>query len=348
VGDYRHPGTHPIIPSQMTAAQQNIRIQKWVAAISVLLLVAKLTAYYVTHSVAILTDALESIVNVVAGFFGLYSLYLSSKPKDEDHPYGHGKIEFISSAIEGSMIFVAGIMILYEAVGNLITPTAIHRLDMGIILIGISAVVNFLMGSICIRTGKKNNSLALMASGKHLHSDTYSTLGILAGLVLIYLTDIMWIDSAVAIVFSLFILYTGYAIIRASMAGIMDEQDKALLDKMVMVLNQDRRENWVDLHNVRIIKYGSRLHLDCHLTVPWYLNVHEAHNEIDELANRVRQEFGDSLELFVHSDGCLDFSCKICSKQDCPVRKHAFEKRITWTVTNIAKDKKHAVTTTTA
>jgi cation diffusion facilitator family transporter len=323
------------------AAKQNIRIQTWVAVLSVMLLITKMTAYFLTGSVAILTDALESIVNVVAGFFGLFSLYLSAKPRDADHPYGHGKIEFISSAVEGSMIFVAGVLIIYEAVKNLIQPGAIHQLDTGILLIGITALINYAMGLLCVRTGKRNNSLPLISSGKHLQSDTYSTLGILVGLVLIRFTNITWLDSAVAILFSFIILYTGYKIIRESMAGIMDETDKALLVKMVALLNANRKENWVDLHNLRIIKYGSTLHLDCHFTVPWYLNVHEAHKEIDVLAELVRKNFGESLELFVHSDGCLDFSCKICDKKECSVRKHPFEKRIEWTVENISSDQKH-------
>jgi cation diffusion facilitator family transporter len=322
-------------------AKQNIRIQKWVAALSVVLLVSKLIAYFITGSVAILTDALESIVNVVAGFFGLFSLYLSAKPRDADHPYGHGKIEFISSAVEGSMIFVAGVLIIYEAVKNLIQPGAIQQLDVGIILISATAIINYAMGLLCVRTGQRNNSLALVSSGKHLQSDTYSTLGILVGLILIRFTNIAWFDSAVAILFSVIILYTGYKIIRTALAGIMDETDKALLVKMVALLNANRKENWVDLHNLRIIKYGSTLHVDCHLTVPWYLNVHEAHREIDVLAELVRKNFGESLELFVHSDGCLDFSCKICDKEDCSVRKHSFGKRIEWTVENISSDKKH-------
>jgi len=320
---------------------QNISLQKWVAIISVILFVTKLVAYYLTHSVSILTDALESIVNVVAGFIGLYSLYLSAKPRDEDHPYGHGKIEFVSAAIEGGMILVAGVLIIYKAIIILIHPQPIQQLDAGIILISATAIINYALGMICIKTGTKNNSLALVASGKHLQSDTYSTLGILMGLVLIYFSKITWLDSVVAIAFSLIILYTGYKIIRVSMAGIMDETDKVLLSKLVETLNKNRRENWVDLHNLRIIKYGSMLHLDCHLTVPWYLNVHEAHHEIDALANLVRKEFGESLELFVHSDGCLDFSCKICSKQNCDARKFPFEKRIEWTVENISSDKKH-------
>lgn len=313
----------------MEPAKQNIRIQTWVAALSVVLLITKLVAYFLTGSVAILTDALEGIVNVVAGFFGLYSLYLSAKPRDEDHPYGHGKIEFVSAAVEGTMIVIAGIVIFYTAFTHLFDPKPLQELDFGILLIGTTAILNFVAGRICIRMGTKNNSLALVASGKHLTSDTYSTIGVLIGLAIIYFTNILWLDSAVAILFSFVILYTGYKIVRTSVAGIMDESDRALLKKMVKVLNENRRENWMDLHNVRIIKYGSTLHLDAHLTVPWYFNVHEAHNEIDELALLVRKDFGESLELFVHSDGCLEFQCRICSKHDCPVRQHPLEKKIT-------------------
>lgn len=329
----------------MEASRQNIQLQTWVAILSVTLLITKLVAYYLTHSVAILTDALEGIVNVVAGFFGLYSLYLSAKPRDADHPYGHGKIEFVSAAIEGTLIFIAGLLIVYTAITHLLHPAALQQLDTGILLIAITAALNFIAGRICVRTGIKNNSLALVASGKHLLSDTYSTVGILVGLALIYITGIQWIDSAVAIVFSLIILYTGYKIIRSSVAGIMDESDRALLKKMVMLLNENRRPNWIDLHNLRIIKYGSTLHLDAHLTVPWYFNVNEAHTEIDALALLVRKEFGESLELFVHSDGCLEHSCAICTKTDCPVRKHAFEKKIKWSVENISTNKKHRTST---
>lgn len=325
----------------MENALKNIRVQRWVAILSVVLLLIKVGAYFITHSVAILTDALEGIVNVVAGFVGLYSLYIASKPRDADHPYGHGKVEFISAGLEGSMISIAGSWIIYESIKNLISPEPLHQLDIGIALIAVAGTANYILGTICVRTGKNTNSLALVASGKHLQSDTYSTLGILVGLTIVYFTKIYWLDSVVAIVFSMIILFTGYKIIRTSIAGIMDETDTKLLTKIVDMLNENRRENWIDLHNLRIIKYGSVLHLDCHLTVPWYLNVHEAHREIDALASLVRTEFGDSLELFVHSDGCLDFSCKICSKAECPVRKNPFEQKIKWTMENVSSDKKH-------
>jgi cation diffusion facilitator family transporter len=321
--------------------QQNLLVQKWVAGISVLLLAVKILAYYLTHSVAILTDALESIVNVAAGFVGLYSLYVAAKPRDTDHPYGHGKAEFLSAAVEGTMIGTAGAIILYKAIQHLVHPVALQQIDYGIVLVGATAVVNFTMGYFCLQTGRRNNSAALIASGKHLQTDTWSTVGIIVGLVLLYFTEYKWIDSAVAIGFAFFTMYTGYKIIRSSIAGIMDEADLKLLGKMVQVLDSNRRENWIDMHNLRVIKYGSVLHVDCHLTVPWYLNVHEAHIEIDALAALIRKEFGESLELFVHSDGCLPFQCQICNKEGCPVRQHNFEKRITWTLDNISMNKKH-------
>ncbi len=325
----------------MNKSQENLKIQKFTAIFSLFLFAVKCYAWYITQSVAILTDTLESIVNVIAAFVGLYTIYIASKPKDLDHPYGHGKAELISAAVEGVMIGVAGILIIIESISNLYHRHEIHQIDIGLYLIVSTAIVNYVLGSICVRIGKKNSSAALISGGKHLISDTYTTAGIVVGLLLIYFTGILWIDSIVAIVFALIILYTGYGIIRSSVAGMMDEADMDLLNQMVKMLNEHRRENWIDLHNLRIIKYGSMVHIDCHLTVPWYLNVHEAHLEIDALTELVKNKFGDSVELFVHSDGCLDFSCDICSKNDCKERKSAQKEKIAWTLENISSNKKH-------
>ncbi|TDO26814.1 cation diffusion facilitator family transporter [Sediminibacterium goheungense] len=324
----------------MTAAQQNFRVQFWITVLSVVLFFAKIIAFYFTHSLAILSDALESIVNVIAGFIGLYSLYIAAKPRDLEHPYGHGKAEFVSAAFEGGLIVAAGILIIYETVTNILRNEPIHQLDTGLWLIGATALINFAAGSICLRIGKKNHSLALQASGKHLQIDTYSTLAIIAGLIIILLTKLYWLDKVIAFGMSLLIIYNGYKIIRSSLAGIMDEADMEILSRFIEVLNNQRNENWVDLHNLRVIKYGSLLHVDCHLTVPWYLNIHEAHKEIDDLSALIRQEFGDSIELFVHTDGCLPFSCRICNKA-CHERQHPFEQKIKWTLENILSDKKH-------
>lgn len=320
---------------------ENIKVQKLVVAVGVALFAIKLVAWYITQSVAILTDALESTVNVVASIVGLYSLYLSAKPRDVEHPYGHGKVEFISAGIEGALIAVAGLVIIYEAINNLRHPHEIGQLDWGIALVAIAAAVNFAVGYLAIRQGKKNHSLALIASGKHLQSDTYTTLGIIAGLALLYFTGFHWVDSVVALVFAVVIIVTGVKILRSSVAGIMDEADDALLAEVVAALNQERRENWVDVHNLRIIKYGPVLHLDFHLTLPWYFNLHEAHAELDRIEQPIKEKFGASVEMFAHTDGCLDFSCPICTKLDCPVRKAAFVDKIEWDVKNISSNQKH-------
>ena len=327
----------------MTKATENYNIQKKLISITIILFLIKLGAWYLTNSVAILTDALEYTINVISGLVGLYSLYLSSQPRDQNHPYGHGKVEFLSAAVEGTLMIVSSFLIIYEAINNLKHPHQISKLDYGIYLVAITAFINYGVGFYAVKKGTQNNSLALIATGKHMQSDTYATIGIIIGLILIFFLKYTWIDSVVAFVFALIIIVSGYKILRSSIAGIMDEADDDLLDKVIALFQKSRRQNWVDLHNLRIIKYGGTLHLDCHLTVPWYLNVHEAHREIDELSKLVKDNFGESIELFVHTDGCLDFSCAICTKQDCPVRKHEFIKKVNWSVENVSSNNKHRV-----
>jgi len=329
----------------MTKAEQNFNFQKIVAVTGVVLFVIKMGAWYLTNSVAILTDALESTVNVTSAFIGLYSLYISAKPKDSHHPYGHGKVEFISAAIEGTLISFAGLLIIYEAIKNLLgTPEPIGKLDYGILLITVTAAINYLVGAIAVKKGRQNNSLALVASGKHLQSDTYSTIGIILGLILLFFTKMVWLDSVVALIFALLIVSTGYKIIRDSLRGIMDEADEELLKKMVDLLEAHRPPQWIDLHNMRIIKYGSTLHLDCHLTVPWYFNVREAHWETDKLSRLVNDNFGDNIDLSVHTDDCQDFSCPVCQQGECADRMSPLKKKVEWTVENVSNDHQHNAT----
>lgn len=325
----------------MNSAKQNFRVQQWITLLSVILFVVKIIAYYLTSSLAILSDALESIVNVLAGFIGLYSLYVAAKPRDAEHPYGHGKAEFISAAAEGALIIAAGVLILYETVQNFIQHKELEKLDTGIYLVAATALVNYVAGYICVKVGKRNNSLALQTSGKHLKIDTWSTLIIIATLAVMLASKFLWLDKIVAFIMSVWIMYNGYKIIRESLAGIMDEADMNLIQRMVAVLNSNRSLNWIDLHNLRVIKYGSVLHIDCHLTLPWYMNLIEAHEEIDRLIDLIKREFGDSIEMFIHTDACLDFSCSICTKNNCNVRKHSFKQRVEWTLQNVISNKKH-------
>lgn len=325
-------------------AKSIIKLQKIVLTVSALLLVIKFIAWWLTGSVAILTDALESIVNVVAGGFTLYSLYVSYLPKDHNHPYGHGKIEFLAAGIEGTLIALAGIYIFYEAIVQLITNHhTIHKLGYGIFLVGLAGVINYILGYITVKKGKEQKSLPLIAGGKHLMSDSYSSIALIVGLVLVLLTGWLWLDSVIAICFSLFISYTGFQIIREAIAGIMDEADEALLEEYLGVLNKHRTENWIDIHNIRFIKYGSNLHLDCHLTVPWFFNTREAHREYEKLRTVTHDYFDTPVELFVHIDDCVPESCEICERHECALRQKKFIKKVVWDIHNATQTPRHRI-----
>jgi len=121
----------------------------------------------------------------------------------------------------------------------------------------------------------------------------------------------------------------------------MDEADMELLEEVITEINSSRNEKWIDLHNLRVIKYGALMHIDCHLTVPWYYNVNEAHEAVDEFTRLIKNKFGDSVEFFVHTDGCMPFSCPICTIEACEKRKSPFEKKLNWNVENVLSDSKH-------
>jgi len=321
--------------------KQQISIQKLTLLVGVFLLVIKFIAYFLTHSNTILTDALESIVNVVAGGFGLFSLYVSSLPKDENHPYGHGKIEFVSAAVEGSLIIVAGIGILAKSVYNLYFPVPVHDIDTGIWITAVAGLINYLLGFYVERKGKASDSLVLIASGEHLKSDGYSTLGMILGLAVIIFTDWLWLDAVIAIIFGIIIISAGTKIIKEAMAGIMDEVDYQLVSEIVNVLNTQRHENCIDVHNLRVIKYGRALHIDCHITVPWYFNTREAHNEVDRLEEILKINTEKPIECFIHVDPCTPDCCKVCLKKDCPERQADFQTKLEWNTENITYNQKH-------
>jgi cation diffusion facilitator family transporter len=320
-----------------------IRIQTGVLITGILLMAIKAIAYNITSSNLILTDAIESIINTLAGAFALYSLILASKPRDVDHPYGHGKIEFISASIEAAMIIAAGLIMIMKSSYNLLYPQEVHDIDIGIYLTGGAGLLNFALGGILVFHGKKHNSITMEADGKHLLSDGYSTIGMIIGLTIIYFTNLVWIDNAVAILFGLVIAFTGIKILKKSVPGIMDEADMKLLERIVSVLQENRRANWVDLHNLRVIKYGSVYHLDCHITFPWYFNVKEAHFEMTQIEKLIQEHFGSQAEMFIHNDPCKDISCRLCQIADCEVRQHKFEQSLEWNMTNVLSNKQHDI-----
>jgi cation diffusion facilitator family transporter len=325
-----------------------IRIQKMIAALSVILFLGKMIAWYMTHSVAILTDALESIVNMIAGFIGLYSVILAAKPRDKNHPFGHGKVEYVSAAIEGSLIFFAGVIIIYEAVKKLLLPEPIHSLDVGILLTAVTGIINFFAGNYAVKEGIKHKSATVEAAGKHIRVDAYSTFAIIIGLLLIKLTNWLWLDSVVALIFAAFILYTGYSVVRKSLSGIMDETDETVVKEVIGFLQHHRRPQWIDMHNLRILQYGDVLHIDAHMTLPWYFTVRDGEKEIHLVEDLIKQHFGNKVGIFIHNDGCEKYSCKYCAVENCSVRQEDFRELIVWDKDNVWEDMKHGKLTKTA
>ncbi len=331
-------------PFPLTAAKREAdlrRVQRLIAGVSAALFAVKLGAWFLTHSVTILTDALESIANVAAGFIGLYSLRIAAKPRDVDHPYGHAKAELISAGIEGLLISVAGVLVMYSAAVQLFRPQEFRALDIGILLIAATGALNYLLGIYAVRKGQAQKSLVVESAGKHLKSDAYSSVGALVGLGLIYYTGWRWLDSAVAALFGIVILVTGYRVIRAAFAGIMDEADLPLLTQILQKLQSARRPRWIDLHNLRVVQYGDKVHLDAHMTLPWYDTVQQADEEIHALEAVIRENFGDTAELFIHIDACQPYQCKLCRVESCPVRQEGFKELIPWTLETVWEDAKH-------
>lgn len=330
--------------SVMNQQWSPIRVQKLIVFVSITLFVVKLFAWKLTNSVAIMTDALESTVNVIASLIGLYSIILASKPKDAEHPYGHGKVEFISSALEGLLILIAGVLILIEAVRGLFLPKELKQLDIGMLLMITTAFINFIVGWFCLRKGRKENSPILLASGSHLLTDTYSTLGILTGITCLWITGYKWIDNGIALLFSGFILITGYKIIRRSISGIMDEKDVVIINEIIDVLKTNRNEKWIDIHNMRVIDYAGFYHIDCHLTVQYYISVNEAHEVLDRLTQLLQAHFNNQVEFFIHIDGCIpELQCGICNVKNCSKRIKQFEGYIEWNHANILHNQKHLI-----
>lgn len=317
------------------------RVQIFIVCGSIILLIAKFIAFFVTNSVAIFTDAMESIVNVLAGLVSLYCIYRASRPKDVDHPFGHGKIELLSASLEAMMIIVAGALIIFEAVNRFFNAQELANLDFGIAIVALSGLANFIMGQISVNIGRKHDSIALIASGKHLKSDTYSTIGLVLGLIAVRLTGYLWLDCTLAIIFGFLILFAGLGILKNTIANLTDKADEESLKKMLTAINQNMRDDWINIHNLKIIKYGSNYYVDCDLTLPKFYNISEGHRAYDKLKAAMHENFSDKMILSIHFDPCNDKQCKFCKMQNCPVRSAQFEHKELLTINNMTEVELH-------
>lgn len=324
----------------MINQKKRLQVISSVLLFGVVVTVLKFIAFFITKSNAIYTDALENIINVVAGAFAFYSIYLAARPKDNNHPYGHGKIEFFAVGFEGALIIFAGINIIYKSIVGILHPNEINHIQNGIYLTIVAGLLNFGVGIFASKQGKKLHSITLEADGKHLMTDAYTSAGLIVGLIIIQSTKIFMLDSIISLLLGAIILYNGYHLIRKSVSGLMDEVDQELIERMVSIFEKERKPEWIDVHNLRTQKYGHDLHIDCHVTIPYYYDLIRVHDEVEQIESLIKKNVENNVELFIHVDPCVENCCNYCGV-DCPVRKYPQERTINWNSTLIMNNAKH-------
>lgn len=314
--------------------RQNIKKKAAIISLSVGIgmFIAKMGGFLVTGSAAIFSDAAESVVHVLATSMALYSIILSSKPADESHLYGHKNIEFFSAGTEGILIIIAALVIIYTAIVDIVKGSELKNLDIGIYVVSTAGIINLFLGTYLVRMGKKTSSLTLVADGKHVLTDSYTSIGVLVGVILVFITGYKILDPLFAIGVALNILVTGYKLVRQSVGGLMKETDLEILKKIADILINNKKDYWIDLHELRYWQSGDQIFLDFHLILPYYFTIQKAHEEEKEIERIFLEEF-PNLDIMIHFDYCKPPDvCKYCNYQVCDVRKDDFKLNFNWDI----------------
>jgi cation diffusion facilitator family transporter len=323
-----NPAPEPIDPESRTRLRAGVMS----VGVALVLLAAKFEAYRRTGSAAVLSDALETIVNVVAAAFGIGSILFAGRPADRNHPYGHGKIEYFSAAFEGGLISFAAILIVYEAILAFAEQPELRQLDLGLAIVLGAGLVNALLGMYLVRTGRRHQSLTLVADGKHVLSDWWTSAGIIVGLALVRLTWLQWLDPLVACLVAVQLFWTGFQLVREAARRLLDEEDPELLARLVAVVRPRIGAGVIHLHHLRARRAGRSHLVDAHLVVPEFWPVERAHAVSDELAASVIRALGVEGELVFHIDPCRRAYCRECDLAECAVRVEPFAARPALTV----------------
>ncbi len=267
----------------------------------------KLTAYFLTNSVGLLSDGLESCVNLAAALVALFMLNLAEKPPDERHEFGHNKAEYFSSAIEGGLIVLAAGTIIWSAVPRIIDPQPLEKLGIGLIIALSASLINLVVSIILIRNGQKHNSITLEADGKHLRTDVMTSAGVLLGIALVKLTGWMILDAIVAIGVALNIVWTGYQLMRKSAMGLLDTSlPQNEIRKITGILEGYGQQN-LTFHSLLTRQSGQRKFISVHLQMPGKWNLHQGHMLAEKVEKDVRMLFPDSpTTVFTHIEPVED------------------------------------------
>lgn len=300
--------------------------------VSLLLFGVKFYAHKLTGSQSILSDALESIVNIATACVAIMVLAVASRPADQNHPYGHGKIEYFSSAFEGGLIFLAAIWISIEAAQSLFEGAQLRQLDLGMVIVALAGFVNLGVGTYLKRVGVREDSLALVASAQHLLSDFVTSVGIIVGLVIVRLTGLAWLDPIVALVVAVQLGYSGLLVVRKSTAELLDAEDRRVLDRLRELFMKYSFPGIIRIHYTRVMRAGRYHHVDAHVILPEFWTVDEAHEQTNRFERLVFKDYGIQGEFHFHLDPCRKAYCRVCDLSPCPIRVMPFESRTPYNI----------------
>ncbi|MEW6203058.1 MAG: cation diffusion facilitator family transporter [bacterium] len=256
-----------------------------------------------TGSVAVLSEGLHSGLDLVAAVIALYSVSVSARPADQDHPYGHGKIENVSGMIEAMLIIAAGVFIVHQAIEKLVAGEKVEHVEIGLGIMLVSVIMNLLVSRILFRAAKQHDSMALYADAQHLTTDVYTSAGVLAGLFLVRVTGQHWLDPAAAIGVALLIVYVGLRVMRSSSVDLIDRKLPEAEEKKIIEIIEHHAGQYVNYHNMRTRKAGAHRFADLHLVVCGYDNVEEAHKFCDHIEKDIKREF-KNMSISIHLEPC--------------------------------------------
>lgn len=299
-------GSHTHAPAPLRGAGQNLTRFAWLAIATALVTIAlKMAAYYVTGSVGLLSDAAESVVNLVAAFVALIALHIAAKPPDDKHHFGHSKAEYFSAAVEGVMIFVAAIVIVVAAVRRFLHPQELEQVGIGLAISVAAAVVNGVVAIVLIRAGRAHNSITLEADGKHLMTDLVTTVGVVVGVLLVVWTGWLRLDPIIAFLVGCNIIVTGWGLVRRSVDGLMDHTMSTEDNERLTNLLAEYASDEVAFHDIRTREAGAEKHVTMHVLVPGAWSVQRGHDLLEEIEDAVRAEFV-RIEVVTHLEPIED------------------------------------------
>lgn len=292
-------------------AQPRVRAALFSVAVSLALLALKFAAYFLTGSAAILSDAAESVVNVLAANIALFSLVIASRPPDEGHQYGHGKAEYVSSASEGALILLAGVLVGLNAAGRLLRPVPLTYLPVGVGLVALAAGVNYLVARWLLHISRQQDSAALAADARHLFADVATSVAVIIGLGLQLFTRVLWVDPVVGLLVGGHVVRMGWQVYRSSVAGLMDTRLPPEEEEAVRRILGDHAEEIVEYHALRTRKAGRDRFIDLHLVLHRTLAVGQAHALCDDLEQHIDAALPHT-DVTIHVEPC-PVSCARCA-----------------------------------